>query len=261
MNHIHCALWLDNSILRLQDIADIAVWERFGMAAEHLAGQRINLDGNPRSKQKRECIQKIFMSTRPILKALLENGTQLFNEQQQQHDKDWLCTWTTAYAQACSLYCSSCKAIGYIVTGSTEFKRLVKRCLATTEFLLDMPLRVQREAGGKKRRMQRTCSDAEAGTPFTDNCTSMMKLHGHMVAQEVVISLREDNLAPVPQKVYDDMVSGNVTSSERSLDINVALDRLKVQPLRHRLEGALEKLRCAIDVLTWTDLLHVSILI
>jgi hypothetical protein len=234
----------DTVSLRLQDIADASVWERFSFAADHLASQKINLDANTKWVSKRLCLSKVLDTTRPVLQALLKEGVGVFK--QKRHNGGGASAWTTAYAQSCSLYCCTCKAIGAINAGTDKFGLLVQRCLSTAEYLLATPLRVQPDARGTKKHPVHACRDADTDTPFMDNCVSTMKLHGHMTAREVVVSLHDAGVVAVSHMVLEYVVSGQVSCSERTLQVYVALQRLKIRQLRHRLTAALEQWRCGI---------------
>jgi hypothetical protein len=177
-----------------------------------------------------------------LLWALLKQGTLLLNQLAPQAR---LAQFTTAWAHACSLCCSATPSLEHLPEDSAALERLVLQCQVTAGFFEQAPLRVQPDNPTVKRLRVPTCADAHPGQPFSDTSTSTIALHCNMISRELLIALRERNLAPVPQAVWERLLSTGPRSSGRPVQLDEAIARLKVAVLRERLSSYVNVFRCA----------------
>jgi hypothetical protein len=64
-----------------------------------------------------------------------------------------------------------------------------------------------------------------------------------MIARELLIALRERDLAPVPRAVWERLLSTGPRSSGRPLELDEAIARLKIANLRKRLSSCVKLFR------------------
>jgi hypothetical protein len=235
-----------NCILLLQEVADLHVWERFSFAAYQLVSQRVNLDRHPRVKRRGYVISHNLSSNRQLLSGLLDEGTEMHKQQ-----KEWTQTsgWITAWAQACSLCCSStCSLREHIGEDTQAFNTLVEQCQRCADFLLHMPLRVQPGDPHAKKHKDNQCADALSGVPFLDTCRSTMALHGSMIAVDLVLGFADQKVVPVPKEVCIELVTNGPVSIEKKVPLDEAVNRMKIEHLRTRLQDYMNQFRCVPTV-------------
>jgi hypothetical protein len=223
--------------------SSISAWQRFGYAAQHLHSQQVNIDKKGKTSSKRAGVQDTLQHNQPLLENLLEAG--------KQHLKHHINTmsWPVAYAQACGLYSCASKSLGRVLPGSVAFDKLVHRCVCTAAYLVQIPLRVQPEDRRGMKRKQAGGEDGAPGEPFSDTSKSAIRLHGCMIAREIVVSLAEafphnDELTLVEELVYERVVESDPSIDKHSIAIDEAIKQLRVRELRSRMHACLTSLRC-----------------
>jgi hypothetical protein len=235
---------VDTSQCVLQNVSSIAAWQRFGYAAHHLVSQQVNIDCNSRRLSRRAAVQQTLQHNQPLLEALLKEGKQLFQEHKGTKN------WPISYAQACGLYCCASKVMVQVKPGTGHFNRLVQGCLSTASYLVETPLLVQPENRNAKKLKQAACDDAAPGEPFCDTSKGAIRLHGIMIAREIVVSLAEDftqfeGLDIVDKDVYERVVEAPPSVNKHTIAIDTALAQLRVKQLRVRMLNCLDALRCS----------------